>query len=80
MDPNVLALLIVKNVAQQYIYFAVSCFLRVFYLLPKFKAGRWLFLICSAVPEGVLSISHHAVTRSQKFQFSPAAISAESPL
>jgi hypothetical protein len=31
--------------AEAICFTAVSCFLRVFYLLPKFKANRWLFLI-----------------------------------
>jgi hypothetical protein len=38
---------------------AVSCFLRVFYVLPKSEAGRWLFLKDSAVPEGRLLHRHH---------------------
>jgi|AntAceMinimDraft_5_1070358.scaffolds.fasta_scaffold79861_2 hypothetical protein len=43
--------------------------------VPKFEAEGWLFLISSAVSEGKL-----AVTRPHEFCFSPAAISAESPL
>jgi hypothetical protein len=58
-----------------------SCFLRVFYL-PKFEAGRWLFLIGSAIPEGraapsrtttMFTITTHHAARSKKFQISPSS-------
>jgi hypothetical protein len=42
------------------IRFAFSCF---FVFVPKFDAGRWFFLIGSAVPDGGLAVSHHSDPR-----------------
>jgi len=57
-----------------------SRFLRVSTYFTEIRSGLWLFLIGSAVPEERLARSHHAVTRSHKFRFSPAAISDNPPL
>jgi hypothetical protein len=43
-------------------------------LLPKFEAGRWMFLIGSAVPEGRAA----PVSQIEHFFFKPAAKSSES--
>jgi hypothetical protein len=64
---------------KQCIFFCGLCFLRVYYLLSKLEADLWVFLISSAVPEGRASPPRSHAVRTQKFQFSPAAVSAESP-
>jgi hypothetical protein len=64
------------------LFFLLVAWFRGFYLLPKFEAERWLFLIGSADPERQAACNtthHHAPRTTQKFQFSPAAVSAESP-